>query len=133
MLSVKTVRRLLLPVAALSLVCATLTVGCRKTGDASFLGTFHMGERVQVGPLIYQVLESQWRSELGTGGRAPKERYLFMKVSITNKGGSAVAVPALAIEGQGKSYNEVTEDTDKVDNWFGLLRNIGPSKTEQGW
>ena len=49
-----------------------------------------MGERVQVGPLVYQVLESDWRSELGSGGRTPKDRYLFVKVSITNSSGSPV-------------------------------------------
>jgi hypothetical protein len=92
-----------------------------------------MGERVQVGPLVYQVLESDWRSELGGGGRTPKERYLFTKVSITNGSGSPVSVPAFTIEGAGKTYSEVSEDMDKVDNWLGLLRTIPPSQTQQGW
>jgi hypothetical protein len=42
-------------------------------------------------------------------------------------------VPSFTIEGSGKTYPEVSEDMDKVDNWFGLLRRIGPSQTEQGW
>lgn len=115
------------------IVCAAFTAGCRKGRDASFIGTFRMGERVQVGPLNYQILESDWRSELGMGGRSPKERYLFVKISITNSSGSPVSVPSFTIEGAGKTYNEVSEDMDKVDNWFGLLRNIQASQTEQGW
>jgi len=92
-----------------------------------------MGERVQLGPLVYQVLESDWRNELGADGRSPKDRYLFVKVSITNSSGSTISVPAFTIEGNGKSFPEVTEQMDKVDNWLGLLRNIGGSQTEQGW
>lgn len=123
----------MLSAPALLLACVIFPVGCKSSSEATFIGTFHMGEKVQVGPLVYQVLESNWRTELGGGGRTPRDRYLFVKVNITNTAGSAVAVPGLAIEGAGKTYNEVTEETDKVDNWFGLLRNIGPSQTEQGW
>ena len=92
-----------------------------------------MGERVQVGPMVYQVLESDWRNELGAGGKAPKDRYLFIKVTIANSSGSSVSVPAFTIEANGKSYNEITEHMDKVDDWLGLLRNIGGSQTNQGW
>ena len=92
-----------------------------------------MGERVQIGPLVYQVLESDWRSELGGGGRTPKDRYLFAKVSITNSSGSPISVPGFTIESGDKSYSEVSEDMDKVDNWLGMLRTIAPSQTEQGW
>ena len=127
MLSAKTARRLILPAALLVLVCAIFASGCSKAQDASFIGTFHMGERVQVGPLVYQVLESDWRSELGSGGRTPKDRYMFVKLSITNTSGRPVS-PGVTIEGAGKTYTEVSEDMDKVDNWFGLLRNIGRRK-----
>lgn len=133
MLSAKTARRVVVPATVLVLFCAAIVTGCSKSRDASFIGTFRMGERVQLGPLIYQVLESDWRSELGGGGRTPKDRYLFAKVSITNSSGSPVLVPGFTIEGGGKTYSEISEDMDKVDNWLGLLRSIGPSQTEQGW
>src|SRR6476661_858772 len=103
MLSAKTARRVVLPATVLVLFCAAIVTGCSKSRDASFIGTFRMGERVQLGPLVYQVLESDWRTELGGGGRTPKDRYLFVKVNITNTAGSAVAVPGLAIEGAGKT------------------------------
>jgi len=133
MLSAKIARRSILPAAILMLVSASISSGCRKGRDASFIGTFPMGERVQVGPLVYQILDSSWRNELGSGGRTPKDRYLFVRMSITNSSGSPVSVPGLTIEGGGKTFAEVSEDMDKVDNWFGLLRTIQPSQTEQGW
>ena len=101
--------------------------------DTSLIGTYRMGERVQVGPLVYQVLESDWRSELGPGGKAPKNRFLFVKVSITNSTGSAITVPGLTALGPGTTYIEETENMDRVENWLGLIRNIQPSQTEQGW
>jgi hypothetical protein len=114
-------------------VCAFTLAACRKGGDASFIGTFHMGEKVQIGPVVYQVLETQWKTELGSGGRTPKDRYLFVRVSITNGGTENASVSNLTLEGNGKTYTEVSEDMDKVDNWLGLLRNVGRSQTEQGW
>jgi hypothetical protein len=119
--------------AVLIAVCALTITACRKGRDASFIGTFHMGEKVQMGPMVYQVLESAWKTELGSGGRTPKDRYLFLRLSITNGGGAPESVSNLTLEGNGKTYNEVTEDMDKVDNWLGLLRNVGVSQTEQGW
>jgi hypothetical protein len=121
-----------MPSIVMALVCAAFASGCSK-GNASFIGTFRMGERVQAGSLVYQVLESDWRSELGSAGRTPKNRYMFVKLSITNTSSNTISVPTLMIEGAGQTYPEVTEDMDKVDNWLGLLRNIGPSQTEQGW
>jgi len=58
---------------------------------------------------------------------------MFVKLSITNTSSGTVSIPTLTIEGGGQTYGEVTEDMDKVDNWFGLLRNIGGSQSEQGW
>jgi hypothetical protein len=132
MLSAKTALRLM-PAAVLMVVCALATGACRKSRDSSFIGTFRMGEKVQMGPMVYQVLESEWRNELGSGGRTPKDRYLFLRLSITNGDSAPAAVSTLTLEGAGQTYSEVTEDMDKVDNWLGLLRNVGGSQTEQGW
>jgi hypothetical protein len=86
-----------------------------------------------MGPMVYQVLEADWRTELGNGGRTPKERYLFLRMSITNGDSSPASVSTFTLENAGKTYSEVTEDMDKVDSWLGLLRNVGGSQTEQGW
>ena len=132
MLPAKTALRVI-PAAVLMVVCALAAGACNKSKDASFTGTFRMGERVQMGSMVYQVLESEWRTELGSGGRTPRERYLFLRLSVTNGDRSPAGVSTLTLEGGGKTYSEVTEDMDKVDNWLGLLRNVGGSQTEQGW
>jgi hypothetical protein len=92
-----------------------------------------MGERVQAGPLIYNVLEAEWKPQLESSGRAPKERFLFIKVSMTNSSGSSVSAPAFTLESStGKTYEEVTEGLDGVTDWLGMLRTIAPAQTEQG-
>lgn len=93
-----------------------------------------MGEKVQAGPLIYTALESDWRESLGEGGRAPKQRFLFIRVSITNSGGQPVSVPGLTLLGAGdQEFTEVTENMENVRNWLGLLRTVQPGGTEQGY
>jgi hypothetical protein len=124
----------LISTALLMIICLLVSAGCGGKGkDASFIGTFRMGEKVQIGSVVYQILQSEWRTELGSGGRTPRARYLFVRMSVTNESGSPVALSTLMLEGGGKTYAEVTEDMDKVNDWFGLLRNVGASQTEQGW
>jgi hypothetical protein len=94
-----------------------------------------MGERVQVGPLTYNVLETEWKNQLaeGAGSKVPANRYLLVKMSITNGGGGNVAVPLLTVEdGSGHTYSEVTEGTDAVPDWLGLLRNLAPAQNDNG-
>ena len=90
-----------------------------------------MGERVTVGPLTYNVIETVWRSQLGDAFklRLPEQRFYLVTVSVTNGGGAEVSVPLLTLEAQnGKSYLEST-DGEGVENWFGLLRNLEPEQT----
>ena len=108
--------------------------GCSRGKDASHIGTFRMGERVQAGPLIYTVLEAEWKPQLDGNGRAPKNRFLFLRVSITNSGGSSVSAPAFTLEAaDGKTYEEVTEGLDGVNNWLNIFRTVEPAQTETGY
>ena len=52
-----------------------------------------MGERVAVGPLTYNVIESAWQNQLGSEFkmRIPEQRYLLITVSVTNGGGHDVS------------------------------------------
>src|SRR6185437_14796096 len=56
-----------------------------------------MGERVTVGPLTYNVIESSWRSQLGDGFkiRVPDQRFLVVTVSVVNVAGQEVSIPLL--------------------------------------
>jgi hypothetical protein len=109
-----------------------LLAGCQQQARTNL--TYEMGERVEIGPFVYVVVESAWRSELGKGfqTRAPKDRFLMLTMSVTNSGGSEVSVPLLKIEGSnGQVYQELNDGTG-VTNWLGVLRTVKPAETLQG-
>lgn len=106
--------------------------GCRNA--AATRAEYQMGDKVPAGPLNYTVVEKVWRSQLGEGFqlRMPENRFLLITVSATNASTSEVSVPLLQLEGaNGKVYGEV-ENGEGVEDWFGLLRTLAPSQTQQG-
>jgi hypothetical protein len=119
---------------AAALVSLTLTLaGCQSGGkDPSLIGTFRMGETVQAGHLIYQVLESEWRTDLG-GRQPPQHRYLAVRVSIQNVGNRPIGVPGFTLEGSGQTYPEITENLGDLPDWLGMLRTVQPGMTDQGY
>jgi hypothetical protein len=95
---------------------------------------FAMGEHVPVGQMTYSVIESAWRTQLGElfKIRTPEQRFLLIRVSVTNGTGKDVSIPLLTLEGNNsKTFREIA-DGEGVDNWFGLLRTISPGQTQQG-
>jgi hypothetical protein len=106
--------------------------GCQRAQQLR--SDFSMGERVPVGQMTYSVVESTWRTQLGESFkiRTPEQRFLLIKISVTNGTGKDVSIPLLTLEGNnGQTFREVA-DGEGVDNWFGLLRTIGPGQTQQG-
>jgi hypothetical protein len=95
---------------------------------------YQMGERVTVGPLTYNVIETTWRSQLGSDLRLrfPEQRFLLISVSVTNGGGKEVSVPLLTLESQNAQTYRESENGESVDNWFGILRTLSPAQTQQG-
>lgn len=121
---------------AVLLILCGLTAGCGKTGNPDILGTFRMGEKVQMGPLVYTILEAQWKTALTDAGegRPPKNRYLFVRASVTNGGGTAQPIPAFELRGSNaQTFREVTEGLTDVPQWLGVLRTVQPAQTEQGY
>ena len=93
-----------------------------------------MGERVQVGPLIYSVLHAEWRTQLGEGSeaRTPKNRFLIVQLTVTNSGGGETSIPPVTLEDErGGAYPEEPNGTGVAD-WLGLLRKLAPAQTDQG-
>jgi hypothetical protein len=107
--------------------------GCLRRKEEDYI--HRMGERVQVGPLIYTVLETEWMSQLGQSiqPRIPKDKFLLVRVEFTNSGNREVAVPLLRIEdGHGNSFMELSEG-EGVSDWLGLLRVVPPAQTLRGF
>jgi hypothetical protein len=120
-------------ITATTLAASLLLSSC---GDKNVLlkSEYQMGEKVVVGPLTYNVIETAWRSQLGDEFkiRIPEQRFLIITISATNGGGHEVSVPLLMLENQnGDSFREL-ENGEGVDGWFGFLRTIGPAQTQQG-
>jgi uncharacterized protein DUF4352 len=124
-------RRPLFLLAVVPMIALTF-VGCNRQNSVQL--DYQIGDRVTVGPLVYNVVETVWRSQLGDlfKQHIPERRFLLITLSVTNSGGSEISLPMLTIENQtGQSFRE-SENGDGVDNWFGVLRNIDPAQTQQG-
>jgi hypothetical protein len=93
-----------------------------------------MGERVQVGPVIYTVLEADWHNDLGIGSkvRIPQGKFCVLRLTMTNAGNKEATVPLLHLEDeQHGSFLELT-DGQGVEEWMGILRTLNPAETQQG-
>ncbi len=117
----------------IGLVSLTLLSGCGSSQQSKV--TFRMGERMRVGPFTYNVLESQWKAQLGEllSQRVPEQRFLLIRLSVTNSGGKEEHIPLLSVENSaGQSFQELQDGTG-VNGWLGLIRTIQPAQTEEGW
>jgi hypothetical protein len=94
-----------------------------------------MGERAEVGPFVYVVLEAQWKKQLGEelAPRLPVHQFLSLRVSVTNGSPRDFSVPRMFLVGPaGEEYPELT-DGQGVDEWFGVLRRVAPVETVTRW
>ena len=113
--------------------CGNASIGIPNESISSV--TYQMGQRVQLGTLTYNVLETNWKSQLGGGpsARIPKNRYLLVKLTITNGGGQSSSIPEMALlNAAGLSFQEMTEGVESVPKWLGVLRNLAPVQTDEG-
>lgn len=122
-------------VAARSFLVACLLIPAACTRPPATAPQIHrMGDAVKAGPLIYNVLDAEWKTQLGEGpeARAPKNRFLLVQLTVTNSGGSESDIPPVTLEdAQGNSHAEII-DGQGVPDWLGILRKLAPAETEQG-
>jgi hypothetical protein len=116
----------------LAVVAGLSLAGCKKQTSEQI--NYQMGERITAGPMVYNVVQTAWRTELGDilKVRVPSNRFLLITLSATNGGGNPVTVPFFTLEGSNRAEYHELENGDGVENWFGLLRDIGPAQTKQG-
>ena len=68
--------------------------------SAPQVNVFRVGDRVQVGPLFFNVLDSKWRAQIGEGAvaRVPEHRFLIVRLAVTNSGAQEITLPNLTVE-----------------------------------
>ena len=79
--------------AALAAICGLLATACTPQRPA--IRSYAMGEKAAAGLIVYSVLESVWRSQLGESHspRLPRHRFLLLRLGVTNGGPSEAAIP----------------------------------------
>jgi hypothetical protein len=119
--------------AFLAAICLLLP-SCGAGGSASSTVVRQMGERIQVGPLIYTILEADWLNELPgeASPRVPQHKFLTIRATVTNSGSREVNMPLLHLVDDAKNEILESDDGKGVEEWFGIYRVIKPADTMPG-
>ena len=123
-----------LPLLFAAAAAVLLLASCGSEGKAYPVRTYTLGERVQLGHIVYQVFETQWMTHLGEGSdaRVPQQRFFLVRLSAVNSAGADVSVPGLTIQDDsGNTYNEISDGAG-VPQWIGYLRSVKPAESAQG-
>jgi hypothetical protein len=114
---------------------AISVTGCRGTQAGSEAKPFPMGAQVNVGKLVYMVVDSQWRDVLESpdGALAPKHRYLLLNITVTNNGDEESGVPLLHLVDSAGTETIEESKGDGVPQWLGYLRILRPGETKSGY
>jgi hypothetical protein len=109
-----------------------LQIACVK--PAPPVNVFRLGDKVQVGPLIYNVLEAKWRPQIGDGSeaRVPDHRFLIVHLAVTNSGALDIDLPLMTIVDQAGQVSNESLDGRGVPYWMGLIRKLKPADTLDG-
>ena len=126
--------RSFLTVAALTAAFLLSGAGC-STRHTTPPAEYKLGEQVPLGSLTYNVIETSWASQLGTlpMARLPERNFLLVHLSVTNGGGQKASIPFLSVENSRGEHFPESENGQGVDNWLGVLRELKPAETEEGW
>ena len=115
-------------------VAAALFLSACSEDKAYPVRTYSMGERVDLGHIVYTVFETQWLTQIGEGpdARIPRNRFFLVRMSAANSLGTAVMVPSVSVEDDsGSSYPELSSDVG-APQWMGFLRNVKAAESTQG-
>jgi hypothetical protein len=112
-----------------------LVLGACSSESKEKVSTYHLGERVTVGHLIYTVFDTQWLTHVGddpANQRVPQNRFFLVRASIVNGGAREVVAPNPTLEDdKGNSYPELNNG-EGIPQWAGYLRQLRPAETIQG-
>ncbi len=96
--------------------------------------TFKMGERAPVGLLTYNILEASYFTQLGdsANSKIPEKRFLVIRMAITNGGAKEAEIPLFKLIDEKGVEQQESQDAGFLSGWFGLIRKVGPTQTEEG-
>jgi hypothetical protein len=126
--------RLMRPIALFATVALCLFAGSCSSTEKFAVRTYQMGEKVTLGPFIYNAFETQWLTHLGDDvtPRLPQHRFFVIRVSILNSGGTELIGPNLSlVDDSGKVYEELSNG-EGVPQWIGYLRQLKPADSSTG-
>jgi hypothetical protein len=109
-----------------------LLAGCAPQGPP--VHVFKIGDKAEAGTLIYTILDAEWKAQAGGGesAKTPKQRFLIVRLAVTNSGAENVALPSLTLlDDKGREYYELVGEVD-VERPLGLIRNLKPADTLEG-
>lgn len=95
---------------------------------------YAMGEKAEVGHLVYTAFETQWLTQIGQppDARIPQNRFFLIRLSATNGSGGPVTLGNFTLEDdKGNSFNELSSG-EGVPQWMGLIKQINPADSLQG-
>jgi hypothetical protein len=126
--------QLRVPLLSAAVLAALLLSACgEKTEEPSHI--YSMGERVEVGHIVYTAYETQWLTQIAQDPtpRVPQDRFFLIRISAVNGGGGNVIVPNVTVQDDhGKTYEELSNG-DGVPQWIGVLRQVKPADSVQGY
>ena len=118
---------------AVLLLPLCLTLSSCGQGNSTRLD-YQMGEKISLGTLTYNVIQTAWRNQLGEGFkvRSPQNRFLLINISVTNGGGKEVALPLFKLEDDHEKLITESDNTEGVPDGIGILRSSDPGPDSPG-
>jgi hypothetical protein len=123
--------RWLLPFAAAAVL--VLSTSC-SSGSSAALRVYGLGDKAEIGRLVYTVHDTQWLPQIGEGlsARIPQHRFFEIRLSAVNSSATEVIVPNSSLEDDnGNTYQELSNG-DGVPSWIGFVRRAESAETLTG-
>jgi hypothetical protein len=117
-----------------AVIAASFLTACSSSEKSYPVRTYSLGERVDLGNIVYTVFETQWLTHLGEGAdqRIPQNRFFLVRMTATNGLGADIIVPNISVlDDNEQSYPELS-DGEGVPQWIGFLRSAHPAESVQG-
>ena len=99
--------------------------GCSGRSDPP-VRTYGMGDRVELGHLIYTIYETRWLTEIGegAGARVTQNRFFLIRMTVGSSSSSESLIPDMSIEDdRGTSYPELSNG-DGIPQFVGALHPV---------